>query len=604
MFEHHQYRRHKHLQKYVDLPPELPPLPKIKAMSLLIWGEHCTECAIPGCYSTCTLYEARPDKRCRRFEFGIGLNDNFKNSQRDTAEIKFKRWGRLKTPGNAYMMPIWSIRIIEKLTLIGLKIADFLFSLLGFIMRNSSYNAKASEFVERVIYYLGKDSNKKNSPDGFLIDIYNPSRQILSLRFEVFHYRRDTPPPPFYKKLLVTPGHYQKMIPFSEISAIVHCGIPYEIGLTPEIESDVHLICRSLDLVTLAEKEPNGSDLGSKPLMKANTEIKCVVFDLDNTIWEGILIEDNIVKVYPDIADAIKLLDQRGILVSISSKNNHDHAWKELEKVGLSEYFLYPKINWQPKSINIHQIATELNIAVNSLLFVDDNQFELDEVKSAIPNISTCHVDNFISMLGDKKLQGSGSTEAHLRRNMYKENVRRENAHRTYDGDIIPFLYSCQIRMGVVPYNELDHYERVYELVQRTNQLNFSGKKYTHEDLQEILENKLLNKWVVSCEDKYGNYGQIGFCVASTQGETIHILDFMLSCRVQGKYIEKALFSYLIKNETKINLKNIRITFKQTERNTPAFEVLTKLGFEQSTDNILNLDLAAANLNCDFIQKI
>ena len=113
---------------------------------------------------------------------------------------------------------------------------------------------------------------------------------------------------------------------------------------------------------------------------KKEQKIKCVVWDLDNTIWNGVLIEDSNVTLRSGIKDIMDVLDQRGILQSIASKNDHDLAMSKLRELGLHEYFLYPQINWGPKSVSAKEIAKLINIGIDTLAFIDDQAFERDEV--------------------------------------------------------------------------------------------------------------------------------------------------------------------------------------------------------------------------------
>ncbi len=122
--------------------------------------------------------------------------------------------------------------------------------------------------------------------------------------------------------------------------------------------------------------------------------------------------------------------------------------------------------------------------------------------------------------------------------------------------------------------------ERVAELVQRTNQLNFSGRKYSRDELQKVIADPALGKYVLRVSDKYGSYGTVGFCLVETRPATLEVLDFMLSCRVQSKFIEQALFSHLLAHHNPAGAKAIWVNFKKTDRNTPAYNVLCAIGFE------------------------
>ena len=113
---------------------------------------------------------------------------------------------------------------------------------------------------------------------------------------------------------------------------------------------------------------------------KEKQAIKCVVWDLDNTVWDGILLEDREVRLRPHVVHILKTLDERGILHSIASRNDHDTAMAKLKEFGLDDYFLYPQINWNSKAASIAQIAKDVNIGLDAVAFVDDQPFEREEV--------------------------------------------------------------------------------------------------------------------------------------------------------------------------------------------------------------------------------
>ncbi len=140
-------------------------------------------------------------------------------------------------------------------------------------------------------------------------------------------------------------------------------------------------------------------------------KIKCVVWDLDNTIWEGTLLEGGATKLTPGVIDVIKGLDERGILQSVASKNNYDDAYKKLCELGISEYFLYPQINWNPKSSSVKEIAQKLNIGINTLAFVDDQPFEREEVAHLCPSVMTIDALDINNILSYERMTPRFITE-------------------------------------------------------------------------------------------------------------------------------------------------------------------------------------------------
>ncbi len=195
--------------------------------------------------------------------------------------------------------------------------------------------------------------------------------------------------------------------------------------------------------------------------------------------------------------------------------------------------------------------------------------------------------------------------ESQQRRKMYQEQVTREKEEQGFGDDYLGFLASCGIELEIGGYSEHEG-ERVAELVQRTNQLNFSGRKYSREELNEVLANPTLGKYVLRVSDKYGSYGTVGFCLVKDKPDTVEVLDFMLSCRVQSKFIEQALFSHLLEHHNPGGAKAIWVNFKKTDRNTPAHNVLCAIGFQpcETRDGGAGKGMILRTvepLKCDFI---
>ena len=159
------------------------------------------------------------------------------------------------------------------------------------------------------------------------------------------------------------------------------------------------------------------------------------LWDLDNTLWDGVLIEGDQVRLRAGIPQLLKYLDERGILQSIASNNDHQSAWKELTRLGVADYFLYPQINWTPKSRNISAIAKQLGTGLDILAFVDDNPFEPDEVASTLPGVARVRAEDALGLINDPRFRGDGTEESRLRRRYYKEQIvqkkRRRSLHPT-----------------------------------------------------------------------------------------------------------------------------------------------------------------------------
>jgi FkbH-like protein len=373
--------------------------------------------------------------------------------------------------------------------------------------------------------------------------------------------------------------------------------------MVPEADMNGRLVFLMADLVTFKAASRKLQEQAQGP-----APVKCVVWDLDHTLWSGTLVEGDELALRPGIVELLKYFDERGILMSIASKNDFEPALARLKEFGIADYFVYPQIDWLPKSQKIKRIAQKLNIGLDTLAFIDDNQFELDEVSRALPQITCLNVDVLGQLTSNSRFQGSVTEESRRRRLYYQEQISRETEQASFGEDYLGFLKSCNIVLEIAPFQPNDR-ERVAELVQRTNQLNLSGRKYSRAQLEQVILDPALEKYVLRCSDKYGAYGTVGFCIVRQQQTQLQIIDFMLSCRVQGKFIEQGLFSHLFEHHNRHAAPAIWVNFQPTERNTPARQVLESLGFERcgpaeegcASGLILR---ECARLSCDFISLI
>jgi FkbH-like protein len=310
-------------------------------------------------------------------------------------------------------------------------------------------------------------------------------------------------------------------------------------------------------------------------------KIKCVVWDLDNTMWDGVLVEDGAAKLQlkPGIVDIIRTLDQRGIIQSIASKNNFDEAMQVLKQFSLDEYFLYPHISWDPKGEAVKAIARQLNIGIETLLFVDDSQFELQQVEASCSGVRILHAENYLSILQMKECRVPVTTESANRRKMYQVERDRQEIASSFKDDYKAFLRHCNITLTVHPLTD-DNLERVHELTQRTNQMNFSGNRYDRELLRSIIRISYLDTYVLSCEDRFGSYGIVGFGIVDNREP--RMTDLMFSCRIQSKRVEHAFLRYIIEKYILLTGKDFHADYRETSRNRPSGQVFTDLGMQNS----------------------
>lgn len=605
MFELDKYESKLHLEPQAAPSEPYEPVTNVKEMSLLFWGEHCVECAAPGCYQTCDLYQPRPDKRCRRFAYGSFKNAKFRSVRGYGVEVSFKKWAKIEAFGNLALHPVESVLSREAWIQRAAPVANALGKVMGNVTNNDLWHSASYIASEKLARRLHRNRSEGRLPEVFLLEVYNPTSETIRLQLSFTPARDDIQNrkdliqfgPSYVSTASFSSGYSRYEVPIAKLHDVIATGEPFKISMTPEADNNARLVFLTADFVNFAKSRSVGSE---------GTKIKCVVWDLDNTLWKGILIEGDQVVVRPEVASLLKQLDDRGILLSVASKNDHASTWRKLQDLGLSEYFLYPQINWAPKAMNIKAIAERLNIGTDTFAFVDDNPFELDQVAQALPEVACINADHIGSLLADPRFQGSSSPDAKQRRRFYQEAMARDAAETEFGSNYLGFLSTCGIMLEIAAYSEPDS-ERVAELVQRTNQLNFSGHKYTRGQLDEILANSKLDKFVLKSSDRYGSYGTVGFGIVEHSSGILQVRDFMLSCRVQGKLIEQAFFHHLVEHHNPHAAKTLWVNFHRTERNKPAQQVLEALGFRAcnpSSDHLLEgmVHTSPQSVQCDFIK--
>jgi FkbH-like protein len=299
---------------------------------------------------------------------------------------------------------------------------------------------------------------------------------------------------------------------------------------------------------------------------RSSKPIKCVIWDLDDTLWQGTLAEGDDVVLKPGIREILATLDSRGILHSIASRNNHADVQRKLEELALDHYFLYPQIGWNPKSASIAKIQKDLNLGMDSLLFIDDQAFERDEVASACPSVNCMPAELYESVVYDPRLNPRVVTEdAHRRRLLYLEDIRRKQDEEDYQGPREDFLASLDMQFLISRAKTAD-LVRAEELTLRTNQLNSTGITYDRAELEAYMHSERHSLLICELTDKYGSYGKIGLALIEHTAEHDHIRLLLMSCRTVSRGLGSVLLYYLMKEAAR-KRKQLRADFLRTERN-------------------------------------
>lgn len=571
---------------------------------VLSWAEHCIECAAPICYSTCDLYSPTETGKCRRIENGLQpvLADGATG-----AEVRFKRWGKLEAQGNSTLLDAPRARRIEQIAGLSARAAHTLGRAALRVNADPRWATASEAFCKRLNAWLEARRDPAGPVPNLLIldaECRNQAPAELLLSIAVDKARLDKAwsasqlPPPVTIALTLQPGANRLSIPLGDAAAIFECGLPFNLALAPLGEKTPHLTVFELEVVFEPVIAPPAPDAGT---IAPTTAAKLVVFDLDHTLWDGILLEGE-VRLRDGIHDLFAELDERGILISVASKNAPDDAMGKLTALGLADYLLFPQVGWLPKSRSIKTIVDTIDIGIDTVIFIDDNPFERAEVSAVHPKVEVLDDGAIASLAQHPRLQGSKTAESRTRRRMYQDAIVRTQAATSFGGDYIEFLRGCELEVTIRPDTPAD-VDRISELVQRTNQLNFSGRKYDRQAIAEALCDDRLHL-VIDCADRFGNYGTVGFCMAHFEGEEgrkrLVVDDFMLSCRVQGKFIEKALLNDLVLRADG-ELDEVFIDFRKTERNRPAQLVLEEIGFGEGADGGYVLDPGAVDLSVPFM---
>jgi FkbH-like protein len=540
---------------------------RILLRTVLPWSEHCTECGWPACYSTCDLYSPREDGKCRRFVDGMVRVECKSAVNGYLVKVRFKRWGKLWTPGNIRLHPPDKAQQLERRDF---QIGKTLFQLELPTALKKRVISKRYGFKSRM---AARKTEQGELPTAFVLECYNPEADAVRLTFTM-RPKGERSKLPFQELSEAVPGFNRIRLSLDRIAAQIDVRQPFEVEIIPNGDyNETTLYFGLMDFI----KEAN-------PPVEKKRSVKCVVWDLDNTVWDGILIEDGEEKLRlkPTVKEVIRELDSRGILQSVASKNNAEDALRVLKKFGIDEYFLCPQILWRPKSESIRAIVQQLNIGADTFLFVDDSEFERQQVRSIFPQIRVLDAEFYATIPEMQECQVPVTNESRKRRKLYQVEFCRKETQKSFGNDYLAFLCSCDIELTVQPMKE-ENLERAHELTQRTNQMNFSGNRYDRDVLRSILSMPHLHTFVLSCKDRFGTYGVIGFSIVDTREP--RMTDLMFSCRIQSKRVEHAFMSHLIRKYGHDAGREFYANYRKTPQNAPSGTVFADLGMREVETN-------------------
>ena len=326
-------------------------------------------------------------------------------------------------------------------------------------------------------------------------------------------------------------------------------------------------------------------------MKKIKSNIKLVIWDMDETFWDGV-ISENEISIKQSNVETIKKLVDRGIMCSISSKNDYKVVKDKLTSIKIWDLFVFPKINWRPKAFQIKQTIDDCKLRPINVLFIDDNPSNLGEVEFLLPDINLMTPNHIASLLDSEYMQGNDDKK-HTRLKQFKilekKTVERKNSISNED-----FLYNSNIKVDI-NYDCSRYKDRLLDLINRSNQLNYTKIRLTTNEFDKLLSDDDYKNAYISVKDKYGDYGIVGFVSIDLNKNIAR--HFLFSCRTIGMGIEQYVYSYF--GYPKI-LQVGDVISNVEEKSSPSW-INQKKFFESTEDIELNVSVLLHG-GCDLSQ--
>lgn len=347
---------------------------------------------------------------------------------------------------------------------------------------------------------------------------------------------------------------------------------------------------------------------------------KCIVLDLDNTLWGGILGEEGIegIKIgqtspgsaFMDFQRELLKLYHKGFILAINSKNNEENVMEVFDKhphmVLKKKHFASIKINWIDKAQNMKDIAEELNIGMDSFVFFDDSPVERELIKQQLPEIHTVDLPNnphlypkILRELSD--FERLTFTEEDMKRGeMYNVQVQRKKLEKS-SISLGDFYRSLEME-AIIRLNDKLSIPRLANMTQKTNQFNLTTIRYSENNIFNFINSNDYRVYSLQLTDKFGDYGIVGEIIIKENGDLWEIDSFLLSCRVISRTVETAFLSHIIKEEKKANIKSIIGKYIPTKKNILVKDLYKNNGFklieEKEGTTVWRIDIKEQSIKC------
>ncbi len=334
---------------------------------------------------------------------------------------------------------------------------------------------------------------------------------------------------------------------------------------------------------------------------------KCIVLDLDNTLWGGVIGEDGMEGIKLGLSEpgasfvafqqALLDLHHRGIVLAVNSYNNEADAMEVIRKhpnmVLKEDHFAARRINWGDKTANIRELAQELNIGLDSMVFLDDMPMNRESMRALVPEVETPELPadpadyvKFLLSLGYFD-GGPVTDEDKMRGNLYVTERLRKEAEKAFT-DKTDFLKSLRLEVSTHR-DDASSIERLAQLTEKTNQFNTNKRPLTIDEMRGIIESPDMSVFHGSAIDRFGDSGIITLAIVDKGPDAWTIRSFVLSCRVFGRGIEHALLHVIARAAENEGVRSLRIELTPTEKNAPARDFVDNAFHDRhlSTDGAL-----------------
>jgi FkbH-like protein len=344
---------------------------------------------------------------------------------------------------------------------------------------------------------------------------------------------------------------------------------------------------------------------------------KALVLDCDNTLWSGVLGEDGPdgIKIFREIQAILKGLATSGVILCLNSKNNPadvEVLFTTGEALVLRhEHIVLQQVNWNDKVSNLRKIAETLNIGLDALVFVDDSDFEIGLVRTELPEVMAIQVpkayDAYVRTMQDiaALFYRANKTQEDIDKvSQYKTEARRQ-ADKPEHSNIDDYLSSLDLILQLTV-NEGSYATRLAQLSQKTNQFNFTTKRYTESDIQSFMRDDRFKVYSLGLKDKYGEYGITGLMIVELLGRQARIDTFVMSCRILGRRVEYKFLKFVVEALEKDGVNLIAAAYIATQKNHQVARFFPEIGFAilSTSDGVTHYEAAVDEIsipNTDFI---